>query len=118
MTRNPVAPIRRPFRSILALALVAGAGIVSAAAVASGASFPSLRVWAFPGAYQDSSLVVPSRCVGSFQGPLPDSIREAARVVSVRFLRDRVAEKRPEFGGYRIYRMTNQLDSTKAVLVR
>jgi len=33
-------------------------------------------------------------------------------------MRDRATEVRPDFGGYRIYRMTNSADSSKAVLIR
>jgi hypothetical protein len=72
------------------------------------------------GAWQDSSLVpgLAFRCVGSFQGPLPDSIRQESRVLTVRWLRDRATEDRADFGGYRIYRMTNSPDSSRAVLIR
>jgi hypothetical protein len=99
---------------VAALVLVASAG----ASIASAQPFPSLRAWTFAGAWQDSSLVLPSRCVGAFRGPLADSLREQPRTVSVRFLRDRVAEARPDFGGYRIYRMTNSPDSARALLLR
>src|SRR5262245_51784627 len=82
--------------------------------------FPDIPVWMNVGAWQDSSLIegLAFRCVGSFQGPLPDSIREQSRVLSVRFLRDRATEDRADFGGYRIYRMTNSPDSSRAVLIR
>lgn len=80
--------------------------------------FPDIPICAFPGAYQDSSLVVPNRCVGRFVGPLPDSVRQEPRTITVRFLRDRVAEAREDFGGYRIYRVTNTPDSTRMVMIR
>jgi len=80
--------------------------------------FPQIPICAFPGAYQDSSLVKPNRCVGSFHGPLKDSVRTQARTITVRFLRDRVAEARSDFGGYRVYRMSNYRDSTSMVLIR
>ena len=82
--------------------------------------FPDIPVWMNVGAWQDSSQIegLSFRCVGSFQGPLPDSLREQNRVLTVRFLRDRATEDRPDFGGYRIYRMTNSPDSSRAVLIR
>jgi len=110
----------------MALAFVAGAW--SPAAAQSG--FPRIAVWAFPGAWQDSTLLFPNRCVGQFKGPLVvagkvDSIREEARTITVRWHRDRLAEVRPDFGGYRIYRVTNRIDplsggpdSTSMVLLR
>src|SRR5262245_27559662 len=107
--------------SVLALALVAGAGARTSRAAS---NFPDIPVWAEVGAWRDSSLVARNRCVGSFQGPLADSLGpstltgSAARAVTVRFLRDRVTEARPDFGGYRIYRMTNSPDSAHALLIR
>src|SRR5207249_3441549 len=35
-------------------------------------TFPRIPMCAFPGAYQDSSLIDSSRCIGSFVGPLPE----------------------------------------------
>lgn len=99
----------------MTLALVA---IVPARPAAAASVTPDIPVWVHAGAWQDSSLLVRSRCIGSFQGPLADSIGTRARAVTVRFLRDRVTEARPDFGGYRVYRMTNTPDSSKAVLVR
>src|SRR4029079_4482373 len=58
------------------------------------------------------------RCIGSFQGPLPDSVHRQSTTLSVRFMRDRATEARPDFGGYRVYRMQNTPDSSKAVLIR
>jgi hypothetical protein len=103
------------FIRLTALALVAGAA-PSAAQVASP-GFPHIAVWAFPGAWQDSSMFNRFRCVGSFQ-PLADSIRQEPRAITVRWLRDRRAEARPDFGGYRIWRVTNAPDSGQMVLVR
>jgi hypothetical protein len=99
----------------LALALVAGAGPVSPAAAQPG--FPRIPLWAYAGAYQDSSIYNPYRCVGSFQ-PLADSLRQQARTISVRFRRDRLAELRPDFAGYRIWRVTNSPDTSQMVLLR
>src|SRR5262245_19125163 len=81
-------------------------------------NFPDIPVWSSVGAWQDSTHIFPFLCAGAFQGPLPDSIREDTRVLPVRFLRDRGTEIRPDFGGYRIYRMTNSPDSSQAVLIR
>jgi hypothetical protein len=81
-------------------------------------AFPRIPICAFPGAYNDSSLIKPNRCVGSFQGPRPDSVRQQARTITVRFLRDRAAEARLDFGGYRIYRVQNTPDTTQMVLIR
>src|SRR5881396_4419802 len=80
--------------------------------------FPGIPVWSIVGAWQDSSLVRPNRCVGSFRAPLADSIVARSRTVTVRFLRDRSTEDRPDFGGYRVYRMSNAPDSSQAVLIR
>jgi len=80
--------------------------------------FPDIPLWSIVGGWRDSSLVKPNRCVGSFKAPLPESIQAKPRTITVRFLRDRSAEARPDFGGYRIYRMSNSPDSTKALLIR
>ena len=97
------------------LAATAGTGALPARAAS---NFPDIPVWAIAGVWQDSSLVNRLRCVGSFKGPLPESLRIQGRAITVRFLRDRAAELRPDFGGYRIYRMTTFRDSASAVLVR
>lgn len=112
-----------PFRSsrwtsfvlAAALALVAGAGTARAQ---QASAFPSIKAWVHQGAWQDSTLIYTFVPVGYFQGPLDDSLVARSRTMSFRFLRDRVAETRPDFGGYRIYRMVNAPDSTKAVLIR
>jgi hypothetical protein len=100
---------------LLALAFTAGAGTVEAQTPAWG--FPKIPVWAYPGAFQDSSVFNPRRCVGSWQ-PRPDSIRAQARTVTVRFLRDRRAEVTPGFAGYRVWRVVNTPDTTTMELVR
>jgi len=79
--------------------------------------FPRIPVWAVTGAFQDSSTFKPKRCLGTL-GARPDSIRQQPRTLSVRFLRDRVAEARPDFGGYRVYRVQNTADTTRMVLIR
>ena len=80
--------------------------------------FPRIYVCAFAGGYQDSSLVSPGKCVGSFRGPLPDSISKRPRTITLRFRRDRRAEARDDFGGYRIYRVVNLPDTTMMMLIR
>lgn len=107
-----------PATLLLALAFTAGAGLWSPLEAQIPTGFPRIPVWSFPGAYQDSSLIRPNRCIGAFQGPLADSIAQRPRTVTVRFLRDRKAEARSDFGGYRVYRMTNLPDTTTAVLIR
>jgi len=52
---------------------------------------------------------------------VPDSVGARPRTVTMRFRRDRRAEARPDFGGYRIYRVVNfngPSDSTRMVLIR
>jgi hypothetical protein len=111
--------LSRILRWIPALALVAGA-VASpvTSSLAHAAGFPSIRTWALQGAFRDSTRFFPGRCAGLFKGPGPDSLRLEARALTVRFLRDRVAEARPDFAGYRIYRMTTTADSSQAKLIR
>ncbi len=90
--------------AVLALAL---AGPRPAAAQS---GFPKIAVWAIPGDWQDSTLLFPRRCVGQFKAPLQDSIREQPRTITLRWHRDRLAERRTDFGGYRIYRVTTKVD--------
>ena len=104
--------------TLTALALVAGAGVGGRVSAQGASPFPSIRAWAFPGSWQDSTLISPTRCAGSFQGPLADSVRQQPRSLTLRFLRDRRAEARPDFGGYRIYRMTATTDTSRGVLLR
>ncbi len=113
---EPRTPRRMTSVCRLALAVVAGASL--AWPVGAQPGFPRIAVWAYPGAYQDSSLVVPGRCVGSFLGPMTDSVRAAPRTITVRFHRDRRAEARGDFGGYRIYRVTNLPDTMRMTLIR
>ena len=97
-------------------------GMTGAATPAGAANtFPRIPVWAYPGAFQDVAHTVypyTTVCAGLAPGSLPDSVRSAPRTVTLRFLRDRVAEARPDFGGYRIYRVINTPDSTQMVLIR
>ncbi len=80
--------------------------------------FPHIPICAFVGAYQDSSLLLPKRCLGTFTGPLPDSVVARPRTVTVRFRRDRRVEARQDFGGYRVYRVIDTPDSSRMVLIR
>ena len=85
---------------VLALVLVTGAGTHSALAQ----GFPDIPAWSYPGAY---------RAVGA------DSVIDSRpRTTTLRWLRDPVAEARPDFGGYRIYRVFNTPDTTRMVLIR
>lgn len=121
MTRNAGCDRFVPGIVLLALALVAGAGSLSAARAQGGETpqqFWHIPVWAEPGAWQDSTVLYPTRCGGVFMGPWPDSLRAQPRTLTVRFLRSRRVEARPDFGGYRVYRCTNAPDTSTAVLLR
>ena len=109
---------RRAARRACLLFLGACLGIVATRPARAASSFPDIPVWVNVGAWQDSTSIYPFQCVGAFQGPLPDSVRRESRNLTVRFMRDRATEVRPDFGGYRVYRMTNTADSSKAVLIR
>jgi len=120
MTGNP-GRYRLVLIAILALALAAGAGSQSVARAQTGETaqqFWHIPVWAMPGAWQDSTTLYPNRCPGVFHGPRPDSVRSQARTITLRFLRNRRVEARPDFGGYRIYRGINSADTTTMTLVR
>jgi hypothetical protein len=93
--------------------------------------FPRIPVCAFAGAWRDSSRLedplIRRRCVGSFAGPMDPPVEERARTVTVRFRRDRRAEARRDFGGYRLYRIVNRFrqengrfvpDTSYAMLIR
>ena len=121
MIRNASRDRFIPVLVLLALALVAGAGSPSAAHALPAETpqqFWHIPVWALPGAWQDSTALFPHRKVGRFHGPGPDSLREQPRTVTVRFLRNRRAEARADFGGYRVYRVTNTPDTTMMMLLR
>jgi hypothetical protein len=83
----------------LALALAAGAGGVK---TADAQGFPDIPVWAYPGAYQAGA----------------DSIREQPRTLTLRWMRDPAVESRPDFGGYRIYRVFHSPDTSRLELIR
>lgn len=123
MSNNAIGGAIRAAVCALVLAVAAGTW---ASAARAASNFPEIPVWANPGAWQDSTLLrdelgnirFRSRCVGGFKGPLAESLAVLPRVITVRFLRDRTAEARPDFGGYRVYRMTNAPDSSNATLIR
>jgi hypothetical protein len=77
--------------------------VLCAAHARAQAGFPSIPVWAYPGAFQD----VPG-----------DTIGIRPRTVTLRWLRDPAAEARPDFGGYRIYRVVGSADTARMVLLR
>lgn len=120
MTRKAGRDHHVPLFVLLALALVAGAGSPSSARAQTTETlkdFWHIPVWAKPGGWQDLTAQRPTICVGRLE-PLADSLVARSRTVTVRFLRSRRVEARPDFGGYRIYRFTGTLDSAGAVLVR
>ena len=123
MPKNATGGALRAAVCALVLACWASAAVRPAHAAS---NFPDIPVWMNAGAWQDSSqirdargvLIYRNRCVGSFKGPLAESLKTEARAITVRFLRDRTAELRPDFGGYRLYRMSNSPDSAEAILIR
>lgn len=106
-----------PVLVLLTLVLAAGAGRTSVARAETPQQFWHIPVWARPGAWNDNTALYPRRCVGSLEART-DSLSAKSRSVTVRFLRNRRAEARPDFGGYRVYRCTNTPDTTTAVLLR
>jgi hypothetical protein len=90
--------------AVLLLALAVAAGVRPAAAQT---GFPNIPVWSYPGAWHPDAR--------------GDTIEARPRTISVRWLRDPVAEARPDFAGYRIYRGTNIgsiCDTTSMMLLR
>jgi hypothetical protein len=79
--------------------------------------FPQIPVWSMAKAFNDGSATNRNTCVGSLTLP-DDSVSAKPRVATVRFLRDRRAEARSDFGGYRIYRVTVTPDTARMMLVR
>jgi hypothetical protein len=81
--------------------------------------FPAIHVWSFTGAFEDQThaFIGTDVCAGLLP-PAPDSSRTQARTLTVRFLRDRRAESRPDFGGYRIYRVIQNADTSRMELIR
>ncbi len=109
-----------PVVVLLALALVAGAGSLSAARAQTAETpqqFWHIPVWVQPGAWQDYTALFPKRCIGLLESR-PDSLSPRPRTTTVRFLRNRRVEARRDFGGYRVYRGTNSADTTTMMLLR
>jgi hypothetical protein len=110
------------FRAAVCAWVLAVAASASVRPAHAASNFPDIPVWSLAGQWQDSTLAGGGqfnfRCAGSFAGPLAESLKVASREITVRFLRDRTTELRPDFGGYRIYRMTNSADSGAATLIR
>jgi hypothetical protein len=115
MAQDREVPFRRSLL-ILALALAAGAGFVSRSDAQAG--FPRIPVWALSGSFRDSSYFVPQVCVGGFKGLPAETLVAKPRTVTLRFKRDRLAEARPDFGGYRIYRVVGTPDTSRMQLIR
>jgi hypothetical protein len=120
MTRKAGRDRLIPVPVLLALALVAGAGSLSAAHAQPAETpqqFWHIPVWVRPGGWQDDTARFPNRCIGILE-PRSDSLIQKPRTLTVRFLRSRRVEARPDFGGYRIYRGTNSADTTTMMLLR
>jgi hypothetical protein len=107
-------PQRRP-HAIASRAIVTTTLLVLACALPTGAraqtGFPTIPVWGYPGVHHAA-------------GATPaDTVSPRSRTITVRFMRDPNAEARSDFGGYRLYRITDAVvnglpDTTKAVLIR
>ena len=108
-------PGKKKWRAIAAGIWLLAACFAPIAALASG--FPHIPVWAQSGAFEDGSHAKPDTCVGRLTPPA-DSVRARSRTITIRFLRDRVAEARPDFGGYRVWRGVNSSDTTNMTLIR
>ncbi|HET9328207.1 MAG TPA: hypothetical protein VFQ05_15680 [Candidatus Eisenbacteria bacterium] len=66
--------------------------------------YPDIALWAYPGAFRPQGA---------------DSVIQArARTTTLRWLRDPMMESRPDFGGYRIYRVFYSPDTTRMELIR
>ena len=81
------------------LALAWGAGTAAAQS-----DYPNIPVWSFTGAWHP--------------GAGADTIENRARTLTVRWMRDPIAEARPGFAGYRIYRATSYGDTSNMLLMR
>jgi hypothetical protein len=93
------------------------AAAFGAPATARAAGFPHIPVWAMPRGFEDGSHFKPDSCVGLLTPPA-DSLIARPRTITVRFLRDRRAEARPDFGGYRVWRAVNSPDTSRMTLIR
>ena len=105
---------RRAWAVAASLLLAAAIGLPCAPRAA---GFPHIPVWAVPRGFEDGSHFKPDSCVGVLTPPA-DSLKARARTVTIRFLRDRRAEARPDFGGYRVWRAVNSPDTSRMTLIR
>jgi hypothetical protein len=97
------APRMRPAAHALALAITAViAAAASAPPAAAQPDFPTIPVWSYPGVYQAGA----------------DTVLKRPRTLTVRWLRDPAAEAREDFAGYRIYRVHNEPDTSRMMLLR
>jgi hypothetical protein len=98
------------------VAAIAAAGVVPARAADGRAEntgqsvFPAISFRAFPG--------VVDAVLQDVRGRDSVVVRTVSRKVTIRWARDREAEARNDFGGYRIYRQTTVRDTTNMELVR
>ena len=89
------------WRAVCAALTLGALGSGFGSAHAQPAAFPEISFRAFAG--------------------LPSSTGQdstVSRKVTIRWVRDRVAEQRPDFGGYRIYRQASERDTTNMELLR
>jgi hypothetical protein len=108
---TPRTPRLAAWRSVAVSSLILMFMCALPNGVRAQAGFPTIPIWDYSGAYHPT-------------GANPaDTLTHRSRTVTVRWLRDPYAEARSDFGGYRIYRITNAVvngmpDTSKAVLVR
>lgn len=101
MTEHSKWPAPRGRATVWSLAILLAISLVPVA-VHAQSGFPTIPLWGYSGAWQ----------------PGPDSVVSRSRTLTIRWLRDPAVEARSDFGGYRIYRVTGTLDSTRMMLVR
>ena len=121
MTRKAGRDRLIPVLVLLALALAAGAGSLSVAQRAAGRD--AAAVLAHPGLGPAGGVAgrlgaLPQPLPRGAWSPGPTASAQRPRTLTVRFLRNRRVEARPDFGGYRVYRGTNSADTTTMMLVR
>ena len=105
------------WRTWAAAALLLLTAAIGWPAASRASGFPHIPVWAVARGFEDGSHFKPDSCVGVLTPPA-DSLIARARTVTIRFLRDRRAEARPDFGGYHVWRAVNSPDTSRMVLIR